>query len=232
MRYDIILFDADGTLMDFHRSEAEALREVMVAHGVDPTEENITLYSKKNRELWKMLELGKIEKDVLVYRRFELLLEATGVTGDAKKMSADYIDALCNKGYLIDGAEKLCRELLGKVRMYIVTNGVEKTQRGRYAICGIDDCFGDIFISGAIGAEKPSPVFFEYVADHIEGFDKSRTLIVGDSLTSDMRGGINFGIDTCWYNPAGEECPPDMKLTYVVSTLDDVKKVIMGEETV
>jgi 2-haloacid dehalogenase len=230
MRYDIILFDADGTLMDFRRSEAEAIRQVMTWHGIEPTEENIRTYSEGNHRLWKMLEVGQIEKDVLVYRRFELLFEALGMTGDAKKMSSDYIDALSNKGYLLDGAEELCRSLLGKVKMYIVTNGVEKTQRGRYAICGIDDCFEEIFISGAIGAEKPSPVFFEYVAEHIDGFEKSRAIIVGDSLTSDIKGGINFGIDTCWYNPTGEKAPDGMDITYIATDFDDVKRIIMGED--
>ncbi len=230
MKYDIILFDADGTLLDFHKSETEAVSEVMALHGIDPTEENVRLYSGINDSLWKMLERREIEKKVLLYRRFELLFEALGMTGDAKAMAKDYMFALSTKGYLIDGAENMCRSLFGKARMYIVTNGVEFIQRGRYAVCGIDEYFDDIFISDAVGIEKPAVEYFEYVAAHIDGFDKSRTLIVGDSLTSDMRGGVNFGIDTCWYDPAGKDAPSDMPLTKICSTLEDVTEFILSEE--
>lgn len=232
MRYDIILFDADGTLLDFHRSEAEAIRETMILHGGDPTEENVRLYSGINDSLWKKLERGEIEKKVLIYHRFELLFDALGMTGDARAMAADYVKALSTKGYPLDGAEDMCRALYGKVKMYIVTNGVEAVQRGRYARCGIDGYFDGVFISDVIGVEKPSVRFFEYVEEHIENFDKSRTLIVGDSLTSDMRGGVNFGIDTCWYNPDGKPCPEDMRLTYVANGFGDVIKYIIGEDRV
>lgn len=230
MRYDIILFDADGTLLDFHKSESEAIREAMNLHAVAPTEENVCLYSQINDSLWKKLERGEIEKKVLIYHRFELLFDALRMSGDAKAMAADYVKALSTKGYPLDGAEEMCRELYGKVKMYIVTNGVETVQRGRYARCGIDRYFEEVFISDVIGVEKPSVRFFEYVSEHIENFDKSRTLIVGDSLTSDMRGGINFGIDTCWYNPEGKQCPEDMSLTYIAKDFEDVIKYIIGEE--
>ncbi len=232
MRYDIILFDADGTLLDFHRSESEAIKQAMAKHGIEPTEENVMLYSGINDSLWKRLERKEIEKSVLLYHRFELLFEALGVVGDAKQMAEDYISALSTKGYLLDGAEEMCASLFGKVRMYIVTNGVERVQRGRYARCGIDRYFDDVFISDCIGVEKPDVKFFDYAAEHIEGFDKKRTLIVGDSLTSDMRGGINFGIATCWYNPQSKPCPNGTALTYIARDFDDVIKYIMGEDRV
>ncbi len=229
MKYDFILFDADGTLLDFHKSEAEAVRDAMTLNGIEPTDEKVRLYSDINDGLWKKLERGEIEKKVLLYHRFELLFEALGVEGDAKKMAADYMQLLSTKGYVLDGAEEMCKALFGKVKMYIVTNGVEFIQRGRYARCGIDKYFDDVFISDVIGCEKPSVKYFEYVADRIEGFDKKRALIVGDSLTSDMRGGLNYGIDTCWYDPKGKKCPDDMPLTYIAHSFDDVKKFIIEE---
>ena len=230
MKYDVILFDADGTLLDFHRSEYEAVSDVMLINGIEPTDENVRLYSKINDGLWKKLERGEIEKSVLLYHRFELLFDALGVCNDAKKMANDYMNALATKGYMLDGAREMLESLDGKVRMYIVTNGVEFIQRGRYARTELDKFFDDVFISGCVGYEKPSVKYFEHVASCIDGFDKSRTLIVGDSLTSDMKGGINYGIDTCWYNPDGKKCPDDIALTHVASSFDDVLNFIMGDE--
>ena len=229
MKYDVVLFDADGTLLDFLKSEKEAVGEVMSDNGIEPTDENIKLYSEINAGLWKKLERREIEKKVLLYHRFELLLEALGKTGDAKGMAKAYMNSLSTKGYLLDGAEDMCRAINGKVRAYIVTNGVEFIQRGRYARCGIDKYFDDVFISDCIGCEKPAVEYFDHVSAHIGGIDKKRTLIVGDSLTSDMQGGINYGIDTCWYNPNKKACPDDMSLTYIVDNFDDITKIILGE---
>ena len=231
MRYNTVLFDADQTLLDFHRSESEAIRETMSLYGVDPSDENVKLYSNINLSLWKALERGEIEKSVLVYRRFEMLLEALGVEGDAKQMSNTYVESLSKKGYFLDGAREMCEYLHGKVKMYIVTNGLEIVQRNRYAICGMEQFFDGVFISGEIGYEKPSINFFEYAAAHIDGFDKEKAIIVGDSLSSDIKGGINFGIDTCWYAP-DTDAVSDMNITYVARSFDDVIKYIMGEDRV
>ncbi len=230
MKYDYILFDADGTLLDFHRSESEALCEAMRIHGIEPDEEKTRLYSEINNRLWKMLERGEIEKKVLLYHRFELFFETIGVCDDAKQMASDYMNSLSQKGYVFDGAEDMCKALSGRVKMYIVTNGVEFIQRGRYARCGIDKYFDGIFISDVIGVEKPSVKYFEYVSAHIDGFNKSRALIVGDSLTSDMRGGVSFGMDTCWYNPEGISAPQELPLTYIARNFGDVVKIICAEE--
>lgn len=231
MRYEFIFFDADGTLLDFHRSEAEAVKETMLMHGIEPLDENVRLYSGINDSLWKKLERGEIEKSVLIYHRFELLAEALGVTVDFRQMARDYENALSTKGYLIDGAKEMCQRLYGRAKMYIVTNGLERVQRERQARCGIAKYFDGLFISGVIGIEKPSVGFFEYVKDHVDGFDKNKAIIVGDSLSSDMKGGINFGIDTCWYNPEGKLCPENMSLTYVAKSFDEVIKYITGEES-
>ncbi len=228
-KYTTILFDADGTLLDFERSEREAISEAMVRYGIEPTDENVRMYSEINDGLWKQLERGEIEKSELIYRRFELLFERLLVSASAYDMCEDYMSIISTKGYVLEGAEQMCRELFGKFKLYIVTNGAQRVQLGRYAVCRIDRYFDGLFISDVIGHQKPSVKFFEYVAEHIEGFDRSRTLIVGDSLTSDMRGGLNFGIDCCWYNPSGAERPADMNITYEAKSFAEITDFIMGE---
>ena len=230
MKYKTILFDADGTLLDFERSEKEALYDAMRIHNIEPSEEKRLIYCEINDSLWKMLERREIEKQVLLYRRFELFLAAIGVERDGKKMADDYMNSLATKGYLIEGADALCEYLAKKAKLYIVTNGVEFIQKGRWARCGIRKYFEELFISGVIGAEKPRVEYFEYVGAHIEGMDKESTVIVGDSLTSDIRGGINYGIDTCWYNPAGKSAPSEMNITCVAKNFAEVAEFITGEK--
>lgn len=232
MKYGIILFDADGTLLDFLKSEDEAVREALAADGIEPTDGTVKLYSGINAELWKKLERREIEKKVLLYRRFELLYEALGTHGNARLTAERYMNALATKGYMLAGAEDMLRALYGRVKMYIVTNGVEFIQRGRYARCGVEKYFEDIFISDVIGTEKPDVRYFEYVAAHIGELDKKRTLIVGDSLTSDMRGGINYGIDTCWYNPEGKPCPEDMNITFTATDFESIVKFITDGDSI
>ena len=228
MRYSTVLFDADGTLLDFKRSEYEAVKEMLTDFDIFADDEMIEKYSEINDGLWKALERGEIEKSVLLYHRFELFCEYYGFERDSRKMAEAYMYKLSTKSYLLEGAEKLCEALFGKVKMYIVTNGVEFIQKGRFSNCPISKYFDDVFISGVIGYEKPDIRYFECVKEKV-GFDKSSTLIVGDSLSSDIKGGINFGIHTCWYNPLKKSVGEDMGITYNVASFDEIYKVITSE---
>jgi 2-haloacid dehalogenase len=129
---------------------------------------------------------------------------------------------LSQKGYLFPGAAELCRSLSRVCRLYIVTNGVEFIQKGRFEKCEIRNCFSGLFISGEIGFEKPNVKYFERAAEKIENFDKNKTLIVGDSLTADIAGGIGFGIGTCWYNPNGKPLPEGIKIDCNARTYDEI----------
>lgn len=226
MKYDILLFDADQTLLDFKKGEHDAIKEVFIAVGIPSDDATVEEYSQINDSLWKKLERGEIEKARLLVERFEILCDRHGYIADAGKMAELYIDTLSTKSYLLGNALDICCRLAEKCRMYIITNGVKKVQDGRFNSSPIKECFDGIFISEEIGFEKPRTEFFDAVMSSIPDFDKKRALVIGDSLTSDIKGGINAGIDTCWFNPSGKTAPADMNINYVISDLAEVEKII------
>lgn len=229
-KYDTILFDADGTLLDFLRSEREAICGAVRHFGIELTDEQVLTYSHINDSLWKLLERGEIEKPRLFVYRFELFCKEYGFAIDPEALSCVYFDELAEKGYFLDGAEALCERLCGKVRMVIVTNGDRRVQISRYGKCRLSRFMEGHFISDEIGYEKPDVRFFEAVEAKLSHFSREKTLIVGDSLTSDIQGGIAFGIDTCWYNPSRKPLPEHMDITYVANSFDDVYRIITEED--
>lgn len=226
-KYSVILFDIDDTLLNFPKSEREALCEALMMSGVELNEEMINTYQKINHELWKALERNEVTREELMLRRFDDFAKFYGFEVDSVKVADDYLECLGKKVYYIDGAKELLAALYGKVKLYIVTNGLAKVQNSRYKLTGFDKIFDGIFISEEIGANKPDTRFFEYVAEHIEGFEKSKALIIGDSLSSDISGGIRFGIDTCWYSPANLQTT--LKPTYIVDSLEKVLPIALAE---
>ena len=219
MRYNTLLMDADNTLLDFTRSEHDAIAETFAHFGLPNDDATIAIYSKVNEAHWKMLERGEIEKKVLMWKRFEAFLECTGLVADPKVLAADYLQTLSTKSYLIEGALEVCAALAEKCRMYVVTNGDKRVQEGRFDPCPLAKYFGKAYISEVVGFEKPDIRDFEAVMRDIPDFDPATTLMVGDSLTSDIQGGVNAGLDTCWYNPKGKPLPTDVTPTYVISDL-------------
>ena len=226
MRYDIILFDADGTLLDFHKSESEAVREAMELNGIQPTDEKVSLYSQINDGLWKKLERGEIEKNRLYASRWVMLVEYYGFNADPYAMSSYYTETLATKSYLMDGALEICKYLYGKYHLYVVTNGKKSVQDGRFDPSPLAPMFEGVFVSEEIGFEKPRREYFDAVVKNIPDFNTQEAIIIGDSLTSDMQGGINYGIDTCWFNPARKSAPAEMNLTYVINSLDELKNIL------
>lgn len=228
-KYSVILFDIDDTLLDFPTSEREALCEALLESGIELNEEMIGTYQRINYELWKALERGEISRNELMIRRFADFAKFYGFDIDSTRVAQDYLDCLGRKVYFIDGARELLEALYGKVRMYIVTNGLACVQNSRYKLTGFDKIFDGMFISEEVGANKPDTRFFEYVSEHIDGFEKEKTLLVGDSQSSDIAGGIAFGIDTCWYSPkgaGGKHIP-----TYTVDSLDKVLPIALAEDS-
>ncbi len=226
-RYSTILFDADNTLLDFDRSEREALLDALRFVGVTPVEEMIPVYSRINVANWKKLEQGLITKSALRVARFSEFCEYYGLDVDVTALSDAYTRILATKSYLIDGALEVCRALKPHCRLYVITNGIASVQVGRFDPSPLYPLFEKAFISEEIGVEKPARAFFDAVEAQIPYFDARDTLVVGDSLTSDIQGGINAGIDTCWFNRKGEQIPADMPINYVISSLQDLPALIL-----
>lgn len=229
-RYSTVLFDADGTLMDFFSSERAALSEALRKMGVEPDEEIITTYSAINDGLWKALERGEVTKSQLKVRRFAELAERFSLSFEPSEMAKAYEDNLSRQGILLDGAYELVSALADKADLYIITNGIEKVQKGRMSRVSIAPFFKHLFISDEIGCEKPKAEFFDYVAAHIENFDPEHTVVVGDSLSSDIKGAIGAGLDCIWFNPKRKEAPGEMDITYTVSSLSEVAPIVTGGE--
>ena len=210
-----ILFDLDETLLDFKRSESRALSNMLRHMGVEPTEQVVARYSEINKSRWKMLEKGLLTRQQVKESRYEILFKELGVDFSAAEATAYYEEQLSQKGFLFPDTTKLLDTLYGKYRLYIVSNGGSKVQSGRLADCGIGKYFEDIFISEDAKAEKPSIEFFDYCFTRRPEIKAADSVLIGDSLTSDIQGGINAGIRTVWFNPDGqvaEEVHPDYEV--------------------
>lgn len=226
MKYSTILFDADGTLFDFDKSEKNALTEVLNFFGIDATESMTAGYNKINDSLWKMLERNEIDKESLKTKRFEIFCDRYKIGIEPSVIAKNYIVALSNQTEYIDGAIEVCKSLSEKCRLYIITNGIKYVQYKRIKKSMLYHYFKDIFISEEIGYEKPNAAYFEAVSNKIDGFCKKTTLVVGDSLTSDIKGGINFGFDVCWFNQKQTKAPADLNINYTITELDELIKII------
>ncbi len=227
MPYKIALFDADNTLLDFTRAEREAVSICLAARALPANEETVSLYSRINDGYWKKLEQGLISRSELKVERFAELFSALGHAGDPKRMAADYEEALSRQAYLMDGALELIRAVHGKCRLFIITNGTAVVQKRRFGGCPLAPYFERSFISEEMGCAKPDKLFFDRVATAIPDFSPSETLVVGDSLSSDIRGGFNAGLDTCWFNPKGLPAPEGLPVTYTVSSLAEVLPILI-----
>ncbi len=226
-KYTTILFDADDTLFDFKKSEHEAVKDCLSLVGLPTTDEIIEKYSEINQSYWKMLERGEITKKDLFIARWNTFLDYYGlVDTDAEMIAKLYLIQLSQKSYLLDGAESLCKKLYGKFKMYIVTNGYAVVQHGRFDKSILRKYFEDMFISEEMGAEKPTVQYFDAVFSRIPDFDKSKAIIIGDSLSSDIKGGIAAGIDTCWYNRGHKSAPDGMNITYTINDLSEIENIL------
>ena len=201
---DTVFLDLDNTIFDFSKAEKIALKKTLETLRVDTSEKTLARYSVLNTAQWKLLEKGEITRQEVKVRRYRLLFEELGTDASAEEAAALYESLLGIGHYFMEGAEELLNELKGKYRLYLATNGTASVQKGRIASASLEQYFDGIFISEEIGYNKPDKAYFEACFAEIPDFVKEKAVIVGDSLTSDIQGGINAGIRTVWFNPKGE----------------------------
>ena len=214
-----LLLDLDDTLLDFGASEADGLRKTLRSIGIEPTDKIVRRYSEINDAQWKLLEQGKLTRIEVKRRRFELLFAWLGVECDVESTRLYYENVLSETHVFFEGAEQFLKDVYGKYALYIVSNGTTAVQNGRIASAGIAHYFDAIFLSEEIGCVKPQREFFERCFAQIPDFDAADAIVLGDSLTSDIQGGINAGIRTCWFNPRGKAGCEDIRPDFEVRTL-------------
>lgn len=227
-----VLWDVDGTLLDFLYSQRIAITKCFQSIGREITDEMIQRYSRINDSYWKRLELGEITKDRLLPGRFITLFEEYGIEGvNIEAFLREYQEQLGKVFCYLDSSLELCRELKEEgIRQYVVTNGVASTQKNKLELSGLTELMEDLFISEEIGAPKPHKVFFDYCLSHIDERDKEKILLVGDSLSSDIKGGIQAGIPVCWYRPEGTENNTEYQPDYEINYLHQLKDILLGQE--
>ncbi len=217
MKYKVILFDADETLFDFKKAEKEAFKNSMLELDIEYDENyHFATYKEINTAIWKELEEGLITQEKLKTERFKRLIDKLDMTFDENDFANIYMTHLGNGSFLFDGAMELIEDLSSKYILSIVTNGLTSVQERRLKKSTIAKHFKDIVISESIGISKPNPDIFEHAINNLGTFNKDEVLMIGDNLNSDIRGGINYNIDTCWYNPNKLENKTDLKPTYEV----------------
>lgn len=223
--YTSLFLDLDDTLLDFKAAEAYAIHRVLKNNSLPCDGEAVRTYSRINKGFWESFERGEIPKSAIFVGRFKKLLEVLGCKGDPSALSAEYGKGLSEGYFTVEGAFPLLDYLRDKgYKLYATTNGLSSTQHRRINGSGLAPYFDRVFVSEDSGYQKPEKEYFDYIITQIPEKDRQKILIVGDSQSSDILGGINAGIDTCWYNPARLKAKYTSK--YEIFSLSELKKIL------
>ena len=230
-KYYCILFDADNTLLNFDAAENKALAETLVNFGIEPDAETVQTYRTINEELWRQLEKGQIRREKLFGERFSRFLKTIDAAGDGVEMNRFYLEQLSTHPDLMSPEVlDVLRELSEVATLAIVSNGAQKVQTRRLAESGVMNFMEDVFISEKMGCEKPNARIFDAALRALGVENREHVLVVGDSLTSDIQGGVNAGLDTCWFNPGHAENPGKVSPTYEIASLEELYPLVMEPE--
>ena len=211
---EFLFLDQDDTILDFQKAERLALAKTLESFGLPPTDTVLARYHEINREHWERLERKELTRQQVLVGRFAALFAEMGLSAQAEQVARAYEENLSQGHYFLPGAEEALKSLSKKYKLYLASNGTARVQAGRLKSAGIIPYFQEIFVSEEMGYNKPDPAYFDACFARIPGFRKERAMMVGDSLTSDILGGIQAGIATCWVNPHHKtgEIHPDYEI--------------------
>ena len=220
-----LFLDLDDTILDFHKAERIAIGKTIRHFGVEPTEEILARYHEINKWHWEQLELGRLTRAEVLQNRFAVLFSELGLTVDAPACAKVYERNLSIGHYFLPGAEEAVDALSKKYRLFLASNGTASVQKGRMTSANLYRFFEKVFVSQEIGHNKPSKAYFDACFAQIPDFDNDQAIIVGDSLTSDIRGGINAGIKTVWVNPTHAQAT-DIVPDYQIESLTQLEALL------
>lgn len=223
---EFLFLDLDDTILDFHKAERLALEKTLRSFGLEPTDTVMTRYSKINKEHWERLERKEITREQVLVGRFAQLMEEFSILVDPAQCARAYEGNLSVGHYFLPGAREAVESLSKKYKLYLASNGTARVQAGRLESANISHFFQEVFISQEIGANKPDKAYFDGCFARIPGFDPKKAMIVGDSLTSDILGGIQAGIATCWVNPTGKPGREDIQPDYEIQSLSQLEALL------
>ena len=223
---EFLFLDLDDTILDFHKAERLAIAKTIRQFGVEPTEAVLQRYHVINKWHWEQLEQGKLTRDQVLENRFGVLFQELGVEADQTACARAYEKNLSIGHYFLPGAEEAVDRLSKKYRLFLASNGTASVQKGRMTSANLYRFFEKVFVSQEIGHNKPSKAYFDGCFAQIPDFDPKKAMIVGDSLSSDIQGGINAGILTCWVNPEHLPGRPDIRPDYEIEALHQLETLL------
>lgn len=224
---EFLFLDLDDTILDFQKAERIALAKSIREFGLEPTEAVLARYHEINKWHWEQLELGKLTRDQVKQDRFTALFRELGEPGDAAACAKTYEKNLAIGHYFLPGAEEALEQLHGKYRLFLASNGTASVQKGRMTSANLYRFFEQVFVSQEVGFNKPSLEYFQVCFARIPGFCPERAMMVGDSLTSDILGGIRAGIPTVWVNPQHKPSG-DIRPDYEIEGLSQLPRLLEG----
>lgn len=222
---EFLFLDLDDTILDFHKAERIAIAKTILDFGVEPTEEVLNRYHIINKWHWEQLELGKLTRAEVLENRFATLFGELGVDVDAAQCARAYEKNLSIGHYFLPGAEEAVDSLSKKYRLFLASNGTASVQKGRMTSANLYRFFEKVFVSQEIGYNKPSKDYFDACFTQIPGFDPKKAIMVGDSLSSDIKGGKNAGIATVWVNP-NHQASGDIQPDYEIEGLSQLEALL------
>ena len=223
---EFLFLDLDDTILDFHKAEKIAISKTFRDFGIEPTEEVLRRYSQINKDCWHKLELGEWNREQVLVNRFALLFQEYGITQDGTPVARAYEKNLSVGHWFLPGAEEAVAALSKKYRLFLASNGTASVQKGRMTSANLYRFFETVFVSQELGANKPAKAFFDRATAQIPGFDPSKAMMVGDSLTSDILGGIHAGMKTCWVNPNHLPANPEIPADYEIESLTQLEALL------